>query len=63
MRKKNASTTRVDMETQTDLTLSEMDIILKLMNNYKENNNSYINQCETNELNETNEIKKENVVL
>lgn len=32
MRKKNASTTRVDVETQTDLTLSDMDIILKLMN-------------------------------
>ena len=57
MRKKNASTTRVDVETQTDLTLSEMDIILKLINNYKENN-SYINHCETDEMNE---IKKENV--
>jgi putative phage-type endonuclease len=31
MRKKNISTTRVDMETQTDLTLSDMDIILKLI--------------------------------
>ena len=29
MRKKNASTTRVDVETQTDLTLPDMDIILK----------------------------------
>jgi putative phage-type endonuclease len=32
MRKKNASTTRVDVETQTDLTLPDMDIILKSMN-------------------------------
>jgi putative phage-type endonuclease len=66
MRKKNVSTTRVDTETQTDLTLSEMDTILKIMNNYKQNNN-YVHQFETNELNETNElsetnkIKKENV--
>ena len=31
MRKKNASTTRVDVETQTDLTLADMEIILKLI--------------------------------
>lgn len=59
MRKKNVSTTRVDIETQTDLTLSEMDIIINLMNNYKQSDNGH--QCETTELNETNEIKKENV--
>ena len=65
MRKKNAPATRVDVETQTDVTLPEMDIILNLMNTYKQNNN--IHQCELNELNELdelnelNEIKKENV--
>ena len=32
MRKKNASTTRVDVETQTDLTLPDMDIILNSIN-------------------------------
>jgi putative phage-type endonuclease len=31
MRKKNASTTRVDVETQTELILPDMDIILKLI--------------------------------
>jgi putative phage-type endonuclease len=51
----------VDTETQTDLTLLEMDIILKIVNNYKQDNNNYIHECETNELNKTNEIKKENV--
>jgi putative phage-type endonuclease len=59
MRKKNVSTTRVDTETQTDLTLSEMDTILKIMNNYKQNNN-YVHQFETNELNETNELSETN---
>ena len=69
MRKKNASTLRVDVEIQTDLTLSDMDIILKLMSNYNQNNiendNNYIHKHETNETNEhnetneTNEIKKD----
>jgi len=38
-----------------------MDTILKIMNNYKQNNNNYVHQFKTNELSETNEIKKENV--
>ena len=69
MRKKNTSISRVDVEIQTDLTLIEMDTILKLMSNYNQNNiendnNYYIHKHETNEYNETcefnemNEIKK-----
>ena len=65
MRKKNASPIKADVETQTDLTLSEMDIIFKLMNNYNQsdkqidnNNNNYIHNYE---MNETNERKKENI--
>lgn len=70
MRKKNTSISRVDVEIQTDLTLIEMDTILKLMSNYNQNNiendnNNYIHKHETNEYNQTcefnemNEIKKD----
>jgi putative phage-type endonuclease len=54
MRKKNTQRTPgIDVETQTDLTLLEIDAILKLINHYEQNNK---NNCH-----ETNEIKKEKI--
>ena len=47
MKKKNASTTRMDVETQTDITFLEMDTILKLMDSYKQSNN-ITNNTDTN---------------
>ena len=64
MRKKNAPIkTNVEVETQTDLTLSEMDIILNIVDSYKNNNSIYecetINKDECETINETDKIKKE----
>ena len=42
MRKKNTSTTRVDVETQTDLTLADMDTILKLIDETNKIKKEYV---------------------
>ena len=74
MRKKNAAVikTNVDAETQTDITSSEMDVILKYIdiNNYKQDISKKIIETsdvietsgviETSDLHDANEIKKEN---
>jgi putative phage-type endonuclease len=58
----------VDEETQTDLKLSDIDDMLKCIDSYKQqkqqqndNNNNNVNINTTNQLNDTNEIKKENI--
>ena len=45
MRKKNTPVKiNVEAETQTDLTLSEMEIILNIVDNYNHKNNLYHNR-------------------